>query len=580
MTDEIILRFSVKDDGTPVIEKVNKKLGETKKTVTNELMPGLESARGKLTSFVGTNAALIGVLVGVGAALHKVTGDTVAYANEVRTLSNVTGSSTEDASRFLQVIDDYGLGLSDATTAARAMKEQGLVPTIDALAQLSDQYLSIQDPAEKLSFIQKNLGRDTAKWTEVLSKGSKTLRAQNDAVGESLILSKKQVEAARQLEVAQDGLTDAWEGAKVTLGNKLIPLLTDVIGGFNVYTRAIEISKEQNIGFWEATDIAGREIWEEQQAMAAMQDAADSAGSSLDGLSESQEAAEETAKRMSDVYQSLLSSMFSIQQQNDSYADTLEDLTKKDQELAASKDQLTLKMWQEQQAGKLTNDEYMRYVQQLAEVTAAQEENAKAREEAAADNEQQSQQRVYDLAQQKLAADGIVTSGEYEYLQNLAVSYGLVSRSAADQAISEEKRANALVASFEQTLPPMERSLATMQAINAMNGTVVNFGVNFQTSGQIPGQYGGTGIGAPPPKSVRPPKGRDSGGAGIAGEPYMIGTGAQPEIFVPSTNGQFIPNANKIGSTYNIVINNPKKETAENSIRQSLKKLSYAGVVS
>lgn len=33
----------------------------------------------------------------------------------------------------------------------------------------------------------------------------------------------------------------------------------------------------------------------------------------------------------------------------------------------------------------------------------------------------------------------------------------------------------------------------------------------------------------------------DSGGRGIAGLPYLIGTGAQPELFVPETNGQFFP---------------------------------------
>ena len=61
----------------------------------------------------------------------------------------------------------------------------------------------------------------------------------------------------------------------------------------------------------------------------------------------------------------------------------------------------------------------------------------------------------------------------------------------------------------------------------------------------------------------------------------MIGTGAQPEVFIPNTNGTFVPNADKkLGGTYNIVINNPRKETAENSIRQSLKKLSYLGVAS
>lgn len=34
---------------------------------------------------------------------------------------------------------------------------------------------------------------------------------------------------------------------------------------------------------------------------------------------------------------------------------------------------------------------------------------------------------------------------------------------------------------------------------------------------------------------------RDRGGPGVAGQPYMIGTGAQPELFVPRTAGEFFP---------------------------------------
>jgi len=39
---------------------------------------------------------------------------------------------------------------------------------------------------------------------------------------------------------------------------------------------------------------------------------------------------------------------------------------------------------------------------------------------------------------------------------------------------------------------------------------------------------------------------RDSGGPGLAGAGYMIGTGAQPEAFFPETNGTFIPNIDQI----------------------------------
>ena len=43
------------------------------------------------------------------------------------------------------------------------------------------------------------------------------------------------------------------------------------------------------------------------------------------------------------------------------------------------------------------------------------------------------------------------------------------------------------------------------------------------------------------PKSSTKPKPRDSGGSGIPGQSYLIGTGAQPELFTPGTSGAFTP---------------------------------------
>ncbi len=49
---------------------------------------------------------------------------------------------------------------------------------------------------------------------------------------------------------------------------------------------------------------------------------------------------------------------------------------------------------------------------------------------------------------------------------------------------------------------------------------------------------------------------RDSGGQGKKGMSYRIGTGAQPEMFIPETNGTFVPNADKLGGdTYQIELN-------------------------
>jgi hypothetical protein len=288
--------------------------------------------------------------------------------------------------------------------------------------------------------------------------------------------------------------------------------------------------------------------------------------------------------------------MFSINTEQENYQQKLDDLNKSTAELAAEKDRLTLAMWEEQRAGEMTNEEYLKYIQQLDEITKKQEENAQAITDAAADHERAATQRVYDLAQERLAADGVIDSGEFEYLQQIAVQKGLVSQAAADQAIAESKAADELVASFAKTQDPMNAALATMQQIASMDGHIVNFGVNFTQTGSMDptafsggnglgqaggGVGGGVGGGGSRPRARRSLPLRDNGGPGIAGTPYQVGV---PEVFVAPSNGQFIPlhgaqNAS-LGNTYNITVHNPVRETAENSIRQQLKRLSYIGVIS
>lgn len=48
---------------------------------------------------------------------------------------------------------------------------------------------------------------------------------------------------------------------------------------------------------------------------------------------------------------------------------------------------------------------------------------------------------------------------------------------------------------------------------------------------------------------VAPAASRDSGGDGVAGQTYLIGTGAQPELFTAPANGTFTPNAGGMGGT-------------------------------
>lgn len=55
---------------------------------------------------------------------------------------------------------------------------------------------------------------------------------------------------------------------------------------------------------------------------------------------------------------------------------------------------------------------------------------------------------------------------------------------------------------------------------------------------------------------------QDEGGFGRAGVPYLIGRGAQPELFVPQTDGTFYPNADRLpggGDTFHVSIVMPER---------------------
>jgi uncharacterized protein YoxC len=60
---------------------------------------------------------------------------------------------------------------------------------------------------------------------------------------------------------------------------------------------------------------------------------------------------------------------------------------------------------------------------------------------------------------------------------------------------------------------------------------------------------------------------RDLGGRGAAGKAYMIGRGAQPEMFIPDSAGTFIPNADKMGGTSFAITIDARDPGAEGRIR-------------
>lgn len=193
----------------------------------------LKSGVGELSSgLLGVNLAsvgVIGVITAVGAEMNVATKETVAYASEVRDLSRISGASVEETSRLIQTADDLKVEYSTLEQAAKALAKNGIALTTEELAKASDEYLAIEDAGGRAEYATTKFGKAGLELTKVLEVGGDALKQMAAEQSSSLILSQKQVDAARKLEIAQDALDDSFQGIKYTVGNAVIPVITDFL---------------------------------------------------------------------------------------------------------------------------------------------------------------------------------------------------------------------------------------------------------------------------------------------------------------------------------------------------------------
>ena len=200
------------------IDQSSDKVRKVKKEYEG-IAPALERAGKSVGNFVSANATLIAGVLATAAALKGSYDAFQKYAGQVRDLAAVSGTGAEEASKLLQVLDDFQISAEDVTAATRVMTKNGLTPTIETLAQLSDQYLALTDAQERNKFVIENLGRAGLQWVNVLEQGGEAIMETSEQANQSLILTDEQIEKAEKARLAVDAWADAWEGLKVSIGS-------------------------------------------------------------------------------------------------------------------------------------------------------------------------------------------------------------------------------------------------------------------------------------------------------------------------------------------------------------------------
>ena len=562
--------------------------------------------------FVSLAAGLTWVAVSAADAVKS----QIEYANQVRQLSSLSGASAEDSSRLIQVLDDYKISADDALVATKALTAQGYTPSIETLAKLSDQYLSLSSTQAKNEFVLKNLGKGGLKWVEVLNKGSKAIKEQGAGISDSLILTQRMVDDARKAEIAMDQWNDSVLALKTSFATQLLPALTDVLNEENDLIRARQMAKEDGVNVWLTTEKQAQEYIglakaEREAATAAMMASKDQ--QNYNGAVVDSKEAIQGAKDSLREYEDALDAVSQANQDMESMSRTIaEDQKQYTQDHADAIRDLGAAQVDLKDAQKIGDEG------KIADATAALKKQEGAVKELEASWHESANNMIYDMILVGVSAGGLLDS-EQKAIDEYAVKTGIKTQADIDEANRRREVADATIEGILQSEDVLteqrkvdaetlrlQDAVTSAESITASNNEAAAIAqVSLYTQRETDNQAllaAKAKITASAYATIKYP-------SMSTGTPYKAPTGTtggkSPDEREHATGGDFLipmsygnegfrmgngdtasggetisitpKGKNGGGVTYNIVVNNPKREVAEESIRSAMKKIAYTG---
>lgn len=210
-----------------------------------DLKEGVGGALEKLTGFSLQTLTVVGGLAAVGEALKSSIDDFVAEGDEIKSLGIITGQSNEDISKIISSMGMLGVSSNTVQSALDFAIRKGFQPTIENLKEFADKFNATQDPVQRGQMLISTFGRSAGpELADYLSKGSAGIQDLIDkAVTIGDVMSEKDVEAADKYKEAQGELNAVWSAAKIQVGDKLVPVLTDLLDVLTKSSEEVDKSK-------------------------------------------------------------------------------------------------------------------------------------------------------------------------------------------------------------------------------------------------------------------------------------------------------------------------------------------------
>lgn len=529
MPDEIVIRFSVKDDGSPVIERVNQKIKQTQKETT-ALAPGLEKARREMTDFVSENAGLIAVATGAALALKKLY-ETAREGAEIE----YTAIKFERLSNSIGTTSDALLGkLREAT--------RGTISDMEAMGLASD-LLSLglaknADEAVRLARVQSGLSMDMNQLVLTLTNqttmrfdqlgvsvdGFKekvaALEAQgystNDAFKEAFLqqaemqlekvgnAADETIGSFKRLEASFKNVSDQ---AKRDISDGFVPFIEVMADGMDAnyrYGKALEATGMSQKKFAYMAQQAGMTVTEYTEYILTAQDETAHFGDIIEKTGGQAQLTADQLKEITDVNKGMLALIGDIQSAEERYQD-------KGMTLNAERKKIEQERADAIAAGWSIGSE------KIQDYDRALEENSQKTQDNQKEFEKANLEILSGLVERKLMQDGVLDDAEFEWLLKKRQEWGIYSEETVAKARAVWQEADKITAS--------------LNGIPSNISTNINLNVSQQAYAD---RY--TGLAS---------RYRDAPSQGSAGGVHIISPAASPEMFIPGQSGSFVPNADK-----------------------------------
>lgn len=216
---------------------------------TGKLKAGVSSLGSVFTGAVGGPAALGAAVAGGAKIAFDAAQEWAALGEQVDNFASVTGLSTETASRWIEVAGDLGveagtlestLGklnksidpkLFDSLGVSIARTSSGAVDTAATFENVLQKLRQIKDPAEQAKTAAKLLGKGWQAVAPLIARSAEDIKSQLEGVADVKVFTAEEVKKAKEFKDKLRELDDKFGELKETIGQAVVPALTDALDG-------------------------------------------------------------------------------------------------------------------------------------------------------------------------------------------------------------------------------------------------------------------------------------------------------------------------------------------------------------